>query len=64
MYKQDIVSKYDIGGIPNNIDSDNWTMNTKTFVRWKNIDSNDYKLIMDTYMVKDIIQKMIKKYNI
>jgi hypothetical protein len=64
MYKEDIVSKYDVGGIPINIDSENWTMNTKTFIRWKNADTTDYQTIMDKYMVKDTVQQIIKKYNI
>lgn len=64
MYKEDIVSKYDVGGIPINIDSENWTMNTKTFIRWKNAGTTEYQSIMDKYMVKDTVQQMIQKYNI
>ena len=64
MYKEDLVSKYDFGGIPANIDKDEWTMNTKTFVRWKSSDTTDYELLIDKYMVKETINQMIKKYNI
>ena len=64
IFYNDISFKYDVGEIPPNTDKDSWTMNPKTFLRWKLIDSKDTYNIMNSYDVLPIVKRTITKLGI
>tara|TARA_Y100000389_G_C17470302_1_gene529869 strand:+ start:2671 stop:3762 length:1092 start_codon:yes stop_codon:yes gene_type:complete len=64
IFDNDISSKYDVGEIPPNTDKDSWTMNPKTFLRWKLTDSKDTDNIMNSYDVLPSVKRTITKLGI
>ncbi len=64
IYDNDISSKYDVGEMPPNVDKDSWTMNPKTFLRWKLTDNKDTDFIMNNYDVLPNVKRTITKLGI
>jgi hypothetical protein len=64
IYKEDLVTKYDVGEIPKSIDNDSWSMNTKNFLRWKSSEIEDQDILVNSYDVLSIVKSKIKEKGI
>ena len=64
IYDKDLSAKYDVGEIPPNVDNDSWSMNPKTFLRWKITDNEDTESVMNSYQVLPTVKSTITKLGI
>ena len=64
LYNKDLSAKYDVGEAPPNVDKDSWSMNPKTFLRWRLTDEENVDKVMNNYEVLPTVKNTITRLGI
>jgi hypothetical protein len=64
IYNKDLSARYDVGESPPNVDKESWSMNPKTFLRWRLTDEENIDKVMNNYEVLPTVKNTITRLGI